>query len=147
MKKFFLTLAVMLACVTMTEGQTYTTLWKQVKEAEQKDLPRTQYDVLMKIARKAQKEHQPGQLMKAELQGARVMTEISPDSLLPAVERMEARMETENDQVLKTVYQVVLRRIFKENSELDRKPQEIVLAPELCGQPGKMPHQIEYCIS
>ena len=134
MKKFFLTLAVMLACVTMTEGQTYTTLWKQVKEAEQKDLPRTQYDVLMKIARKAQKEHQPGQLMKAELQGAKVMTEISPDSLLPAVERMEARMEAENDPVLKTVYQVVLRRIYKLNSELERTPKEIVLTPELCRQ-------------
>ena len=37
-------------------GQTYKTLWKQVDEAEQKDLPRTQYDVLMKIVKKAQKE-------------------------------------------------------------------------------------------
>ena len=134
MKKTLMTLAVLLACVMTMEGQTYATLWKQVKEAEQKDLPRSQYDLLMKIARKAQKEHQPGQLMKAELQGARVMTEISPDSLLPAVERMEQRMETENDVVLKTVYQVVLRRIYKNNSELERTPQEILLTPELCGQ-------------
>ena len=134
MKKVLLTLAVLLACVTMAEGQTYITLWKQVKEAEQKDLPRTQYDVLMKIARKAQKEHRPGQLMKAELQGARVMTEISPDSLLPAVERMEARMEAENDIALKTVYQVVLRRIYLDNSELERTPQDITLTPELCKQ-------------
>jgi hypothetical protein len=134
MKKIFLTLSMLLACVTMTVGQTYTMLWKQVKEAEQKDLPRTQYDVLMKIARKAQKEHQPGQLMKAELQGTQVMTGISPDSLLPAVERMEARMETENDAVLKTVYQVVLRRIYLDNSELERTPQDITLTPELCKQ-------------
>ena len=134
MKKFFLTLAMMLACVTMTEGQTYSTLWKQAKEAEQKDLPRTQYDVLMKIAQKAQKEHQPGQLMKAELQGAQVMATIAPDSLLPAVERMEARMEAENDMALKTVYQVVLRRIYRDNRELERTPQEITLTPELCRQ-------------
>ena len=65
MKKTLLTLAVLLACVMTMEGQTYATLWKQVKEAEQKDLPRSQYDLLMKIARKVQKEHQPGQLMKA----------------------------------------------------------------------------------
>ena len=129
-----MTLAMMLACVTMAEGQTYSTLWKQVKEAEQNDLPRTQYDVLMKIALKAQKEHQPGQLMKAELQGARVMTEISPDSLLPAVERMETRMEAENDAALKTVYQVVLRRICRDNRELERTPQEVTLTPELCRQ-------------
>ena len=134
MKKTLLTLAVLLACVMTMEGQTYATLWKQVKEAEQKDLPRSQYDLLMKIASKAQKERQPGQLMKAELQGARVMTEISPDSLLPAVERMEQRMEAEKDVVLKTVYQVVLRRIYMDNSELERTPREIVLTPELCKQ-------------
>ena len=134
MKKVILTLAVLLAYMTMAQGQTYTTLWKQVKEAEQQDLPRTQYDILMKIAAKAQKEHQPGQLMKAELQGARVMTVISPDSLLPAVERMEQRMEVEKDIALKTVYQVVLRRIYMDNSELEKTPQEIVLTSELCRQ-------------
>ena len=134
MKKIMLALALMLACVMMAEGQTYTTLWKQVKEAEQKDLPRTQYDVLMKIVAKAQKERQPGQLMKAELQGACVMTEISPDSLLPAVERMEKRMEAEDDVAMKTVYQVVLRRIYKDNRDLERTPQEITLTPELCQQ-------------
>ena len=134
MKKIMLALALMLACVMMAEGQTYTTLWKQVKEAEQKDLPRTQYDVLMKIVAKAQEECQPGQLMKAELQGACVMTEISPDSLLPAVERMEKRMEAEDDVAMKTVYQVVLRRIYKDNRALERTPQEITLTPELCQQ-------------
>ena len=134
MKKTLLTLAVLLACVMTMDGQTYATLWKQVKEAEQKDLPRSQYDLLMKIAHKAQKEHQPGQLMMAELQGARVMTEIAPDSLLPAVERMEQRMEAENHVVLKTVYQTVLQRIYKNNSELERMPQEILLTPELFGQ-------------
>ena len=39
-------------------GQTYSSLWKQAEEAEKKDLPRTQYDVLMKIVDKAQKEGQ-----------------------------------------------------------------------------------------
>ena len=127
-----MTLAVVLACMTMAEGQTYTMLWKQVAEAEQKDLPRTQYDVLMKIATKAQKERRAGQLMKAELQGACVMTEISPDSLLPAVERMEQRMAAEQDIVLKTVYQVVLRRIINNNSRLELTAPEVTLTPDLC---------------
>ena len=49
--------AFLLTLVGMTLfGQTYSALWKQVDEAEQKDLPRTQYDVLMKIVKKAQKE-------------------------------------------------------------------------------------------
>ena len=38
------------------QGQTYTALWKQAEEAEKKDLPRSQYDVLMKIVDKAQRE-------------------------------------------------------------------------------------------
>jgi len=113
-------------------GQSYSTLWKQVKEAEQSDLPRTQYDVLMKIAAKSHREKQPGQLMKAELEGARVMAEISPDSLLPAVERMERRMTAEDDVVLKTVYQVILHRIFRFNSDLGRTSDNIVLTPDLC---------------
>ena len=132
MKKILLTLALSLACSMTMNGQTYTTLWKQVKDAEQQDLPRTQYDVLMKIADKAQREHRAGQLMKAELQGARVMTEISPDSLLPAVERMEQRMTAEQDIVLKTVYQVVLRRIIRDNSRLELTAPEVLLTPDLC---------------
>ena len=134
MKKIILTLVVLLVCAAMADGQTYTTLWKQVKEAEQQDLPRTQYDILMKIVQKACREHQPGQLMKAELQGAQVMTDISPDSLLPAVERMEQRMEAENDIVLKTIYQVVLRRIYLSNEKLERTPQTIILTPALCSR-------------
>ena len=134
MKKILLTLVVLLVYAATADGQTYLTLWKQANEAEQQDLPRTQYDVLMKIVQKARNEHQPGQLMKAELQGVKVMTGISPDSLLPAVERMEQRLENENDAVLKTVYQVVLRRIYLDNSELERTPQDITLTPELCKQ-------------
>lgn len=132
MKKVLLTLVMLLSFTMVMDGQTYTALWKQVKEAEQKDLPRSQYDVLMKIVQKARAEQQPGQLMKAELQAARVMAAIAPDSLLPAVERMEQRMASEMDVVLKTVYQVVLRRVCRDNSQLDRTPAEVKLTPEVC---------------
>ena len=92
-------------------GQTYSSLWKQAEEAEKKDLPRTQYDVLMKIVNKAQKEGQYGQLMAAELAGSRVMTTIAPDSLQPAVERMEERYHQAKDKALSAVYATVLKKI------------------------------------
>ena len=54
-------------------GQSYSALWKQVSEAEEKDLPKTQYEVLQKIVKKAEKEQQYGQLLKAELYAAQTM--------------------------------------------------------------------------
>ena len=133
MKKTFLVFTILLAYAMAMSGQTYSALWKQVKAAEAQDLPKSQYDILMKIVKKAEQEKEYGQLLNAELQGAQVMTTISPDSLLPAVERMEARMQGfANDIVLTTVYQVILRRIYMDNPQLERKQQEVLLTPELC---------------
>ena len=124
----------LLAFLSMTvQGQTYTALWKQAEEAEKKDLPRTQYDVLMKIVNKAQKEGQYGQLMAAELAGSRVMTIIAPDSLQPAVERMEARYRQAKDKALATVYAVVLKKIYADNSQLEQQEElEVTLDYETC---------------
>ena len=107
-------------------GQTYTALWKQAEEAEKKDLPRSQYDVLMKIVDKAQREGQYGQLMAAELAGSRVMTTIAPDSLQPAVERMEQRYRQATDKALATVYAVVLKKIYENNRQLEKTDEPTV---------------------
>ena len=48
-------------------GQTYSALWKKVEQAGEKDLPKTQYEVLQQIVKKATKEKAYGQLLKAEL--------------------------------------------------------------------------------
>ena len=58
-------------------GQSYSELWKKAKEAEDKDLPKTQYEVLQKIVAKAEKEKAYGQLLKAELNAAQVMSVIA----------------------------------------------------------------------
>ena len=115
-------------------GQTYSALWKKVKEAGEKDLPRTQYEVLQKIVDQATKENAYGQLLKAELQGMQVMMGIAPDSLKPAVEKVVQRCEATKDPVLKTVYQTVLYRVYSENSSLETKPQKPVLDETLCKQ-------------
>ena len=114
-------------------GQTYTALWKQAEEAEKKDLPRSQYDVLMKIVDKAQREGQYGQLMAAELAGSRVMTTIAPDSLQPAIERMEQRYRQATDKALATVYAVVLKKIYENNRQLEKTDEPTVtLDAETC---------------
>ena len=66
MKKFVL-ITIALIMPMFIFGQSYSALWKKVQEAEEKDLPKTQYEVLQQIVKKANKEAQYGQLLKAEL--------------------------------------------------------------------------------
>ena len=115
-------------------GQSYNALWKKVREAENKDLPKTQYEVLQQIVEKATAEKAYGQLLKAELQGAQVMADIAPDSLKPAVQRMEQRCEAVKDEVLKTVWQTVLWRVAASNRDLELNYQKPVLTDALCAK-------------
>ena len=113
-------------------GQSYSALWKKVQEAGQKDLPKTEYEVLQQIVDKATKEKAYGQLLKAELQGAQVMTTVSPDSLKPAVERIQQRCASTKEEVLKPIYQTVLYRICNSNPGLEMTAEKPVLTPQLC---------------
>lgn len=116
MNKTVLSVIVALAMLPATlAAQTYATLWAQEQTAEKKDLPKTQLEVLKKIAGKAEAEKNYGQLMKAELKGVAVMTGVSPDSLVPALKRMELKENAEKDAVSKAVYAAVLYRIYTDN--------------------------------
>ena len=133
MKKCLLLLVVMMVPFILF-GQSYSALWNQAKEAEEKDLPQTQYKVLQKIVAKAEKEKAYGQLLKAELSAAQVMSVIAPDSLKPAVERIRQRGEATQDKVLRLVYQTVLYRVINNNSDLEMQAKCPDLTPELCEQ-------------
>lgn len=111
-----LTLVAVLLLPLTVAAQTYTALWTQEQAAEKKDLPKTQLGVLRKIAAKAAGEKAYGQLMKAELKTMSVETMVSPDSLMPALRRMETRERTEADGVAKAVYAAVLYRIYTDNA-------------------------------
>ena len=133
MKKFILLLIVMMLPMWLF-GQSYSELWKKANEAEGKDLPKTQYEVLQKIVAKAEKEKAYGQLLKAELNAAQVMSVIAPDSLKPAVERIQQRGEATKDEVLRLVYQTVLYRVISDNSDLEMQAKRPELTPKLCEQ-------------
>lgn len=115
-------------------GQNYSTMWKQVRDAERNDLPKTQYEVLQQIVKKASKERAYGHLLKAELTGAKVLSSISPDSLKPAVQRIEKRSRGAMDDVLRVVYQTVLYRVCRDNTSLEMKAEKPQLTEALCRQ-------------
>jgi hypothetical protein len=103
----------------MMNAQTYSTLWKQVSEAEERDLPQTEQKLLRQIAEKAEAEGDYAQLLKAELQEARALCNVSPDSLAPSVERLKMREQQAKDNVLQAVYCCVLAYVYQHNSILD----------------------------
>ena len=92
-------------------GQTYQTLWKQVEEAQQKDLPQTAMTSLDRIAAKARKESAYGQLLKSTLLRARLQSEVAPDSLRPAVSRLDDLLKNARGEALKAVYATVLSQV------------------------------------
>ena len=98
----------------------YTTLWKQADEALEKDLPKTEQQWLGQIMEKARSEKAYGQLLKAELRMSKSLMAVSPDSLLPAVNRLRvAEVNARKDEpVLSMVYAAVLGHLYKSYEEL-----------------------------
>ena len=118
-KTLLVVLAAWLLMPLNTFAQTYQALWKQVEDARSKDLPRQALTHLKKIEDKAQKERVYGQLLKASLLTASVEMDISPDSLAPAVARIERQHAAAKDQVLQMVYATVLYKVYSHNPSLD----------------------------
>ena len=145
--------AVLLLMPVGVLGQSYQELWKAVEQAQQEDLPKTAMNKLHTIAAKAEREKAYGQLLKSTLLDARLQAEIAPDSLLPAVKRLEQREQRTKDLVLRAVYDAVLSTIYGDNSQLadnwetlrDDYRQRALSHPELLaaeGVAGYMPFVI-----
>ena len=137
MKKSF-TLLIALMMPLLMFGDSYSSLWKKVSAAEEKDLPKTEYELLQKIVKKASKHRDYGQLLKAGLQSAQVMASIAPDSLMPAIEDMKKQYEQADDEVLRTVWQTVLWRIDSRNYTLSIDVERPKLTAELCEKLAKV---------
>lgn len=117
--KIFIVVATIMLVPMGLFGQTYQSLWKQVEEAQKKDHPQTAMSHLEKIEKKAEKELAYGQLLKSTLLYASLQAEIAPDSLQPAVARLETREKGTKDVALKCVYDAVLAKIYEQNHQLD----------------------------
>ena len=120
MKKLLLTAICVVALSNFqVMAQGYTALWKQVRDAQSKDLPKTELEVLGKIADKARADHNYGHLLKAQLRRTAVQTQIAPDSIDVELERVKNAMEQaekSGNRVLAAVYQSVLGRIYRDKS-------------------------------
>ena len=127
MKRLLITflLGSMVAALTV-KAESYTSLWKQVDNAIQKDLPATQVEILCRIAEKAQTEKQYGHMLKALLMRADVSMQVCPDSAETEMTRLHNSERTVSDSVAVAVLRCALGRIYHNravgtNNAKDRK--------------------------
>jgi len=100
-------------------ADTYSSLWKQYEEAERKDLPKTQLDILEKIIGKATEAGDYGHLLKARMNAIEKTLDISSDSLMPMLQKMEkyAAEAEGKDPTLAAVYNFIIGRMYQEYAD------------------------------
>ena len=121
MKRYILTLIIAVFALMQAAAQTYDNLWKQADIIARKDQPRSEIGVMKKIISKASAAKDYGQLMAAEMRQMILWKEISADSLMPNVKRMEAEVLKVKDPALKAVRYAVLGKVY---SDMDEKKSE-----------------------
>lgn len=105
--------AILLASVlplTAAPTDFYATHWQNVEHALKNDLPASALKELSVIRQRALRENNMPQLCRALFTTMQCQTEISPDSLEPCRERIEAAMQKETRPVQHAVYQHLLGR-------------------------------------
>ena len=104
--------ALMMPALVMADS--YDTLWKQARQAQEKDLPREELAITARIAEKARNEKAYGQLLAAETRSVAIWETISPDSLAPRLGSLEreAGQARAADPALYAVYMAVLHKAF-----------------------------------
>lgn len=122
MKRNILSLLIALFAMMQVAAQTYDNLWKQAEINAQKDQPKSEIAVMKKIIAKASAAKDYGQLLAAEIRQMTLWKEISADSLMPNVKRMEAEVLKVNDPALKAVRYAVLGKVYCDMNE--KKSQE-----------------------
>lgn len=122
MKRNILSLLIALFATMQVAAQTYDNLWKQAEINAQKDQPKSEIAVMKKIIAKASAAKDYGQLLAAEIRQMTLWNEISADSLMPNVKRMDAEVLKVNDPALKAVRYAVLGKVYSDMNEM--KSQE-----------------------
>ena len=110
-------------------AQSYENLWKQVKEAEEKSLPKTVMELSDKIFQKAQKEKNAPQLFKSYLYKAQSQEEVTPDSIYPNFRFVEQWAKEESNVVNRAILHSMLAGMYLDY--LDRHSYELYNRTEL----------------
>ena len=85
------------------QAQSYGKLWKQVEEAQKKDLPQTVVKLADEIYRKGADEHDIPQMLKAYICREAYQERLTPDSLYSNLQKLERWAQMESNTAGKSV--------------------------------------------
>ena len=94
------------------QAQSYNSLWKQVKQAQEKDLPQTVIKLADKIYEKGEQEQNVPQMLKATLCREAYQEQLTPDSFYTHLTRLEQWAQKEDDAVNRAVLYSLLGRRY-----------------------------------
>lgn len=94
------------------QAQSYNSLWKQVKQAQEKDLPQTVIKLADKIYQKGEREQNVPQMLKATLCREACQEQLTPDSFYVHLTRLEQWAQKEGDAVNRAVLYSLLGRRY-----------------------------------
>ena len=123
MKKIVCVLAALALSASMY-ADSFTSLWKQVTTAQQKDLPKTELQWLDQIVKKARQEKAYGQLLKAKWMEVETQGRIAPDSLDVMRQRLETDYTRLTDPTLRAVYAAALGKAYQGSYDKDNQAKE-----------------------
>ena len=93
-------------------AQSYDKLWKQVEQAQKKSLPQTVIKLTGEIYRKAEKEKNAPQMLKATVYRDAYQEKLTPDSLYTNLRNMELWVQSEQNPVNKAILHSLLAREY-----------------------------------
>ena len=96
----------------MVSAQSYDRLWKQLQEAENKNLPQSVQQIAGQILEKALKEKQAGQMFKAYLYRENYQERVTPESLYARFPKIEQLVKIEENKGNRAILHSLLANMY-----------------------------------
>ena len=116
---FILIAALNLLSPVKSEARSYKSLWRDVKTALDRDLPKTALDKIEKITLKASGENQKTEYVKAFIAKVTLIESIVPDSIERLIAQEESMTEKETDPCLKAIRHSLLGKLHSLHGQRD----------------------------
>lgn len=107
--------------LSAVHAQSYEKLWKQVEQAQKKSLPQTVIKLTDEIYRKAEREQNAPQMLKAYLCRETSQQSLTPDSTYSNLRNMERWVTTEKNPVSKAILHSLLAREYADFMQNNRR--------------------------
>ena len=124
MKKVLFTLTLLLV-PAMIMAESFSTLWKKVTEARQKDLPKTEISLLNNIIAKATAEDNYGHLIKAQLEKYHACRLFNDEKVASTIEEIKQKEAETQNKALQAVYNCALGLIYQDLSQSNIDPDKL----------------------